>query len=43
MVDPQTGALRTGRVAAVAGVVAFYVALKIWRVRRDARKASRKR
>ena len=47
VVDPQTGAVRTGRVAAVAGVVAFYVALKIWRVRRDAKKSrthtSRKR
>ena len=38
VVDPQTGDLRTGRVAAVAGVIAFYVALKIWRVRRDAKK-----
>jgi hypothetical protein len=47
VVDPQTGALRTGRVAAVAGVVAFYVALKVWRVRQDARRsragASRRR
>ncbi len=41
VVDPRTGALRTERVAAVAGVVGFYVALKLWRVTRNRKKAKR--
>jgi hypothetical protein len=41
VVDPRTGAVRTDRVAIIAGVVAFYVALKVWRVSRDRRKGRR--
>jgi hypothetical protein len=42
VVDPDTGALRMERVAVVGAVVAFYVALKVWRVRRDRRKGRKR-